>query len=99
VCLPGGGQIQVEQESLRVISVEVNELSNTETRQATEAVICKCIGERPGVEDWKIWIYSSANYSQVVIQGPNQKRERFFFDGDRRLPEEIREWLESYPFR
>ncbi len=83
---------------LRVISFEVNELSNAQTRQAVEAVIRNCIGERPGTEEWKIWIYSSPAFSQVVIQAPHQKRERFFFDGSRRLPEEIRDWLESYPF-
>lgn len=81
------------------ISIELNELSDPEIQRKTESVIRGCIGDRPKDEDWKVWICSSSGYCQITVKGPSQTRGRFFFDYDRTLPEKVREWLESYPFR
>jgi hypothetical protein len=82
------------------ISIELNELSDPEIQKGVETVIRGCIGDRPKEEeDWKVYIYSSSGYCQVTVKGPTQTRGRFFFDRDHTLPEKVRNWLESYPFR
>jgi len=81
------------------ISIELNELSHPEIRKRIESVIRGYIGNRPKEEDWKVWIHSSSGYCQVRVKGPSQTRGRFFFDHDHTLPEKVRDWLESYPFR
>jgi len=86
-------------ESQLTISIELNELADLEIRQRTESLIRGCIGDRPEEEDWKVWIQSSSGYCHVTVKGPGQTRGRFFFDHDRALPEQVREWLELYPFR
>jgi hypothetical protein len=82
------------------ISIELNELSDPEIQKRIESVIRGRIGDRPkDEEDWKVWIYSSSGYCQVTVRGPSQTRGRFFFDHSHTLPEKVRDWLESYPFR
>jgi hypothetical protein len=81
------------------LSVEVNELSDAEARQETEAVIRRLLGDRAKEEEWKVWIYASATYCRVVVKGPVQTRDKFFFDGPGTLPSKVREWLEAYPLR
>jgi hypothetical protein len=89
----------MQTENYLTISIELNELSNPEIKKRTEGVIRGCIGDRPKDEDWKVWIYSSSAYCQVTVKGPSQTRGKFFFDHDDTLPEQVREWLDSYPFR
>ena len=78
-------------------SIELNELSNTETGAKIERLIRDSIADVE--KDWKAWIYVSSNYCQVVIKGPTQTRERFFFDDVETLPNKIGEWLSLYPLR
>lgn len=78
------------------IFIEVNELSDPEIQKRGESVI---IGDRPREEDWKVWIHAGAGHCQVAVKGPNQKRERFFFEDGHALCGKIRDWLESYPLR
>jgi hypothetical protein len=80
------------------ISIELNELSDPEIQKRIESVIRGCIGDRPK-EDLKVWIYSSSGYCQVTVKEPSQTCGRFFFDHSHTLPEKVRDWLESYPFR
>ncbi|HZP33726.1 MAG TPA: hypothetical protein VFB23_10240 [Candidatus Acidoferrales bacterium] len=81
------------------LSVELNELPDAESGQQIEAVIRRLLGDRLKDEEWKLWIYASATYCRVVVKGPVQKREKFFFDGAAALPEKVGQWLESYPLR
>jgi len=81
------------------ISFEVNEVWDPQTRQDAESVFRECLGEPSRNQDWRIWIHASADYCHVVVEGPGQKRERFFFGAMHLLPGKIREWLELYPFR
>jgi hypothetical protein len=81
------------------ISFELNEIWDPQARQDAEAVIRECLGEGPREQNWKVWLHASADYCHVIVEGPDQRRERFFFGGLRLLPGEIREWLELYPFR
>jgi hypothetical protein len=81
------------------ISIELNELSDPEIQNRVESVIRGCIGDRPKEEDWKVWIYSSSGYCQIIVKGPSQTRGKFFFDHDLTLSEKVRGWLEAYPFR
>jgi hypothetical protein len=80
-------------------SIELNELSDPEIKQKTESVIRSCIGDRPNGEDWKVWIHAASGHCQIVVKGPSQTRNRFFFDDSRMLPDLVRDWLEEYPFR
>lgn len=79
------------------ISIELNEITDPETRHNIEGVIQASIGDRAKEKDWKVWIYSGSVYCQVVIQGPDQSRDRFFFEQYSRLPDSIRKWMEAYP--
>jgi len=81
------------------ISIELNEISDRDIKKAIESVIRDCIGDRPMEEDWRVWIRASLDHCRVTVEGPNPTRERIFFDDIRALPEKIRNWLESYPFR
>lgn len=81
------------------VSIELNELSDPEIQKRVESVIRGCIGDRPREDDWKVWIHASAGHCQVVVKGPTQKRERFFFEDHHVLGEKIRDWLEAYPLR
>ena len=44
-------------------------------------------------------IRASFGHCQVTVKAPTQTRERMFFDDIHALPEKIRDWLDSYPFR
>jgi hypothetical protein len=79
------------------ISVELNEITDPETKRKVEEIIRTCIGDGATKEDWKVWIYSGSVYCRVAIQGPGQSRERFFFEQYSRLPDGIRKWMETYP--
>jgi hypothetical protein len=79
--------------------MELNEISDPEIKQKTESVIRECIGDRPKGEDWQVWIYSSSGHCQVVVKGPSQTRERFFFENPQTLPRKVRDWLQAYTFR
>ncbi|HKQ85354.1 MAG TPA: hypothetical protein VJS43_01155 [Candidatus Acidoferrales bacterium] len=79
------------------ISIELNEISDAETRHNVEGVVRGCIGDSANEKDWKVWIYSGSVYCRVVIQGASQSRERFFFEQFSRLPDSIRKWMEAYP--
>jgi hypothetical protein len=81
------------------ISIELNGISDPFIKEKVERVIRDCIGDRPTVEDWEIQIRASFGHCQVTVKAPNQTRERMFFDDIHALPEKIRTWLESYPFR
>jgi hypothetical protein len=81
------------------ISIELNEISDLEISKRIEGVIRDCIGDQPKEEDWQVWIHAGAGHCRVVVKGPAQKRERFFFEDAQALGEKIRAWLESYPFR
>jgi hypothetical protein len=81
------------------ISIELNEISDRKIQNTIESVIRGCIGDLRKDEDWRIWIHASGGYCQVVVKGPSQTRERFFFDDVGVLPQKIRDWLELYPFR
>ncbi len=98
--------IQVPQDSdrsrygaLLTISIELNEISDLKIQKGIESVIRDCIGDRPKTEAWSVWIRTSGGHCQVTVKGPTQTRERFFFDDTHMLPEKIRDWLASYPFR
>lgn len=79
------------------ILIELNEISDPEVKRKVEGVILACIGDEEKEKCWKVWIYSGSVYCRVVIQGPSQRRERFFFEQYSRLPDGIRKWMESYP--
>ena len=81
------------------VSTELNQLSDGDLSAKIERIIQDCIGDLAEGKDWKVWIYSSSDYCQIVIKGPTQTRERFFFDDGQTLPEKISEWLTMYPFR
>jgi hypothetical protein len=89
----------VKEERSLTISIELNEISDRKIQNTIESVIRACIGDLRKEEDWKIWIHAPAGYCQVVVKGPSQMRQRFFFDDVRVLPEKIRNWLKLYPFR
>ncbi len=81
------------------ISIELNEISDVAVKRNVESVIRDCIGDRPKEKDWKVWIHASGGHCQVIVKGPTQTRERFFFEDIHALAEEIRKWLDLYPFR
>ena len=81
------------------VSIELNEVSDPEIKKRIEGVIRDCIGVRSNEEVWKVQIRASFGHCEVTVRGPTQTRERIFFDDIHALPEKIRDWLESYPFR
>jgi hypothetical protein len=81
------------------ISIELNGIADLEIKKRIERVIRDCIGVRPMEEVWKVQIRASFAHCQVIVKAPTQTRERMFFDDIHVLPEKIRSWLESYPFR
>jgi len=81
------------------ISIELNGIADLELKKEMEGVIRDCIGDRPMKEDWKVQVRASFGHCQVTVKSPNQTRERIFFDDIHALPEKIRNWLESYPFK
>jgi len=81
------------------ISIELNGIADLELKKEMEGIIRDCIGDRPMEEDWKVQIRASFGHCKVTVKAPTQTRERMFFDDIHVLPEKIRSWLESYPFR
>lgn len=81
------------------ILIELNELSDPELRGEMECLIRDCIGASAEKQDWKVWIYSAANYCQLLIKSPAQTRSRFFFEDAEALIGKVRDWLHIYPFR
>ena len=81
------------------ISIELNGITDLEVKKEIEGVIRHCIGVRPIEEDWKVQIRAQFGHCQVTVKAPTQTRERMFFDDIHALPEKIRSWLESSPFR
>lgn len=79
------------------LSIETNEISDSEIRKQVESVILGCIGERPKEEDWKVRICRVAGLCEVTVKGPVQTRRRLFYDENHMLPKKIRDWLELYP--
>jgi hypothetical protein len=79
--------------------MELNELPDADLRVRIEGVIRTCIGVLAKNKDWKVWIYSSPDWCQIVIQGPTQTRDRFFFDDTEALAGKIQDWLGAYPLR
>ena len=81
------------------ISIDLNGIADLEINKRIEGVIQDCIGDRPIEEVWKVQIRASFGHCQVTVKAPTQTRERMFFDDIHALPEKIRDWLDSYPFR
>ena len=81
------------------ISDEFNEISDPGLNERLETVIRTCIGDRPSDENWKMFVHSGTTYSCIVVTGPTPKREQLFVGERHALPEKVRDWLESYPFR
>ncbi len=81
------------------IVIELNEITDGEVKRQAEEVILGCIGSRPEEEKWQVWIHASYFYSRVVVKGPKQTRDRYFFEDHRALPEAIRNWLDLYPLK
>ena len=81
------------------ISFEMNEILDPAISTGVESVIRQCIGDRPMEEDWKISICTGISYCRVVVEGPTPTREQWFFGEVHALPEKVRSWLDSYPFR
>jgi hypothetical protein len=81
------------------IFIELNEITDPRTRDEIESVFQAFLGDRPEREDWRVWIHNIGGHCQVVLKGPNQTRERVFFDEFSKLAEKIRSCLDLYPFR
>jgi hypothetical protein len=81
------------------VSIVLNELADNDLRRAIEREVLDVIGDRPGEEMWKVWIYALQTSFRVVVQGPSQTREQFFFEAAPELPGKVRDWLSCYPFR
>lgn len=81
------------------IAIEVNEVRDPEVSQRLEAIIHGCLGNRPVEEGWMVSILDFGHAYQVTVKGPQPKREQVFFGAVQALPDKVRDWLESYPFR
>lgn len=86
-------------EGFLALFIELNEIADRETRDRIENVLRNFLGDRPANEIWKVWIHSIGSHCQVVLEGPNQTRQRVFFDDSSTVPEKIRDWLDLYPPR
>lgn len=81
------------------ISIALNEFADAEVGKKVEGEIVRCIGDRPADEKWDVWIHVFPDCCRIVLKGPAQTRERFFFDDVHKLQQSIRDWLESYPLK
>jgi len=82
------------------VIVEVNEIPYPQIRQKAESVVREWVGRRGQGENWKVWIYASFGgpaHCEVIVEGPGQKRHKFFFEDIEGLPVAIRHWLRLYP--
>ncbi|HEV2493964.1 MAG TPA: hypothetical protein VG204_12940 [Terriglobia bacterium] len=63
----------------------------------------ECIGPCQESEDWKVFIdgprSAAFGYCWVVVEAPGQKRQRVFYAQGDELIEELRVWLNLYPFK
>jgi hypothetical protein len=84
------------------VMVEVNEIPDPQIRHEAESIVREWVGRRSQSENWKVRIYTSfggRTYSEVIVEGPSQKRQKSFFDDIEALPEAIRRWLRLYPLK
>jgi hypothetical protein len=81
------------------ISFELNEICDAEVRRSIEAVIRACVGDRLEAEHWTASIEGGSDYYDVTVSGPQPTRRKRFFGDPQSLPEQIRNWLQLYPFR
>lgn len=81
------------------VSFDLDDVPNRDTQEDIETVIRGYIGHRPQEEEWRVSIRAGSGYWEVVIKGPQPTRRQTFYDDFHVLPQNIQNWLGSYPFR
>lgn len=81
------------------VSFDLDDVPNRDTQEDIERVVRRYIGHRPQGEDWRVSIRAGSGYWEVIIKGPQPTRRQTFYDDFHVLPQNIQNWLGSYPFR